>query len=352
MAIQEATQWPGVGGSHRISAGSRAVSPRQQGDAPRGGEMLATALGWFSIGLGLAELAMPRSVAQMIGVNDNEQNRGVLRAVGLRELASGVAILTRPRPAGWVWSRVGGDAMDLALLGAAFASEQSRKDRLAAATAAVLGVAALDIICGERMSGDGQSGRGARGGGMLRQFLGAAKTEHGIRVHKVVTIEKPADELYRYWRDFENLPRFMRYLESVRKMDERRSHWVAKAPMGRTVAWDAEITEDRPNERIAWHSLPGADVDNSGAVAFAAAPGGRGTVVRVELEYNPPGGVIGATIARAFGKEPGQQVQEDLRRFKQVMELGEIVQSEATVKGGGPARPPREKPATTMGAPR
>ncbi|HEX2137594.1 MAG TPA: SRPBCC family protein, partial [Microvirga sp.] len=163
----------------------------------------------------------------------------------------------------------------------------------------------------------------------------------GVRVEYSVVIGRPVEQVYRFWRDFENLPRFIGHLDSVRALSERRSRWRAKAPLGRTVEWDAEIVEDRPNERIAWRSLEGADVDNAGSVAFERAPGGRGTVVRVELRYDPPGGgLIGATIARLFGKEPGQEVQEDLRAFKQVMETGEVVRSEATAQGGGPARPP------------
>jgi uncharacterized membrane protein len=134
----------------------------------------------------------------------------------------------------------------------------------------------------------------------------------------------------------------MRYLESVRKIDDRRSHWTAKAPFNRTVEWDAEITEDQANRRLAWRSLPGADVDNEGSVEFERAPGGRGTVVHVELRYDPPGGVVGATIAKLFGKEPSQQVQEDLRAFKQVMEVGEVVLSDSTAKGWGAAQPPTD----------
>jgi uncharacterized membrane protein len=159
-------------------------------------------------------------------------------------------------------------------------------------------------------------------------------------VTRVITIGRPAEELYQFWRKLENLPRFMRHLESVQTMDERRSHWKVQAPLGRTVEWDAEITEDRPNERIAWRSLPGADVTNSGSVSFERAPGGRGTVVRVELQYDPPGGAIGATFAKLFGKAPEQEVQEDLRAFKQVIETGEVVQSDATAKGWGAAQPP------------
>ena len=154
--------------------------------------------------------------------------------------------------------------------------------------------------------------------------FGSVPDEAGIKVEKSVTVNKSPDELYRFWRNFENLPRFMDHLESVQVQSDNRSHWVAKAPAGTTVAWDAEITEDRPDELISWRSLPNADVDNEGTVRFVPAPAGRGTEVRVSLAYNPPAGVVGATVAKLFGEEPNQQVAGDLRRFKNIMEAGEI----------------------------
>lgn len=158
---------------------------------------------------------------------------------------------------------------------------------------------------------------------------------NGIKVEKSITINKPVSELYKYWRNFENLPRFMDHLESVAVSSEKNSHWVAKAPAGTTVEWDAEIINEKENELIAWRSLEGADVDNAGSVRFEEATGGRGTVVRVSIEYNPPGGIIGATIAKLFGEEPNQQVQEDLRRFKQVMETGAKPTTEGQAAGAG-----------------
>jgi uncharacterized membrane protein len=149
--------------------------------------------------------------------------------------------------------------------------------------------------------------------------------ERGIKVEKSVTVNRSPEELYRFWRNFENLPRFMNHLESVRVTTDNRSHWVAKAPAGRSVEWDAEIYNEKENELIAWRSLEGADVASAGSVHFTAAPGGRGTEVRVVLKYDPPGGVLGATIAKLFGEEPSQQIDEDLRRFKQVMETGETL---------------------------
>ena len=161
-----------------------------------------------------------------------------------------------------------------------------------------------------------------------------------IPVNKSIVVNAEAEELYQFWHDFENLPRFMRHLESVTVLDGRRSHWKATGPAGTTVEWDAEIIDDRPNELIAWRSVEGADVANAGTVRFRPAPGGRGTEVTVELEYDPPGGVVGKTIAKLFREEPGQQVHDDLRAFKQVMEVGEVVLSDASLhKGPHPARP-------------
>ncbi|MBD2034635.1 SRPBCC family protein [Leptolyngbya sp. FACHB-321] len=149
-----------------------------------------------------------------------------------------------------------------------------------------------------------------------------------IRAERTVTINKPAAELYAYWHDFANLPTFMRHVQSVTVMDMRRSHWVAKAPMGQSIEWDADIIDDRPNELIAWASIEGADVDNSGFVRFKPAPGNRGTEVKVVIEYNPPGGVLGSALAKLFGEEPEQQIGDELNRFKQLMEAGEIATTE------------------------
>jgi uncharacterized membrane protein len=155
----------------------------------------------------------------------------------------------------------------------------------------------------------------------------------GIKVHRTIVIDKPAEELYRFWRDLENLPKFMDHLKSVEVTDKERSRWAAKAPAGMTVEWDAEITVDRENEMIGWRSLEGADVDNAGYVRFETAPGGRGTLVRVHLQYNPPAGKIGGTVAKLFGEEPELQIQDDLHRFKQLMETGEIATTHGQPSG-------------------
>ncbi|MCY7275988.1 MAG: SRPBCC family protein [Phormidesmis sp. CAN_BIN44] len=154
-----------------------------------------------------------------------------------------------------------------------------------------------------------------------------------IRVEKTVTINKSAEELYNYWHNFENLPTFMKHVKSVQVLDMRRSHWVANAPLGQTIEWDADIINDQPNQLIAWASEEGAQIDNSGFVRFSPAPGDRGTEVKVVMEYNVPGGMVTAAIAKLFGEEPEQQIGDELRRFKQLMETGEIATIEGQSRG-------------------
>jgi uncharacterized membrane protein len=149
--------------------------------------------------------------------------------------------------------------------------------------------------------------------------------ESGVRAAHSVTIMKSPEELYSYWRRLENLPTIMRHLETVEETSSTHSHWVAKAPLGTKVAWEAEITEDIPNEKIAWRSLPDSQVPNEGYVEFVNAGEGRGTVVHVSLTYHPPGGPIGAGIAKLFGKEPNQEIAKDMRKFQQTMEVGESI---------------------------
>src|SRR4030095_3952594 len=144
-----------------------------------------------------------------------------------------------------------------------------------------------------------------------------------LHVAKSVTVKRPRQEVYDFWRGLERLPEFMIHLESVTITRDGRTHWVAKAPGG-SVEWDAEVIEDRPGELASWQSIPGSNVPNGGSVRFADAPADRGTELRVTLHYAPPGGSAGAMVAKLFGAEPSQQLLDDLRRFKQVMETGEV----------------------------
>jgi uncharacterized membrane protein len=144
----------------------------------------------------------------------------------------------------------------------------------------------------------------------------------GVRVDERIVLNRPRSEVYRFWRDLENLPRFMDHLEAVTVLDEERSHWVAKGPAGSRVEWDAVIHNEIPNELIAWRSLEGSEVDNAGSVHFSPTETGD-TEVRVVLRYDPPAGRLGAAVARLFGEDPSRQVADDLRRLKQVVEAGE-----------------------------
>jgi uncharacterized membrane protein len=146
----------------------------------------------------------------------------------------------------------------------------------------------------------------------------------GVRVEESVVIGRPRGDVYRFWRNLENLPRFMDHLEAVTVLDARRSHWTAKGPAGSRVEWDAEIHNEIPNELIAWRSLPGSEVDNAGSVHFMPTANGD-TEVRVVLRYDPPAGKLGATVARLLGEDPSRQVSDDLRRLKQVVEASEPV---------------------------
>jgi uncharacterized membrane protein len=176
--------------------------------------------------------------------------------------------------------------------------------------------------------------RGATGHCVAYQMMGINRVEvnghEGIRVERSVTVNRPKAELFQMWRDFENLPRFMQHLESVQVDDASgRSHWVARGPLGRQIDWDSEVIEEHENELLIWKSLPGSTVESMGRVEFREAPGRRGTIVHVTMRYNPPAGSLGAAFAKLFGEEPDQQVNEDLRHFKQIVETGEV----ATVQG-------------------
>jgi uncharacterized membrane protein len=151
----------------------------------------------------------------------------------------------------------------------------------------------------------------------------------GVKISQSITVYKEPSELFRFWRNFENLPRVMRHLQSVTVIGDSKSHWVASAPFGKTVEWDAEVYTERQDELIGWRSLEGSQVDTIGSVQFRRAPGDRGTEVTVTLKYDPPAGKLGAVIAALFGESAEHQVQEDLRRLKQIMEAGEA----ATVEG-------------------
>lgn len=162
---------------------------------------------------------------------------------------------------------------------------------------------------------------------------GTEEVARDVHIEKSITINRSPQELYKFWRDFENLPRFMENLESVTRLDDQRSHWVAIGPGGKEIEWDAEINNEKEGELIAWRSLPGSDLTNAGSVHFEPAPDGRGTYLKVTLNYNPPGGKAAALFAKLFGQEPGQLVEHNLKRLKQLIETGEIPTTEGQPSG-------------------
>jgi uncharacterized membrane protein len=275
---------------------------------------LPRALGVASLALGLPQVADPAGFARTIGLSDTEDHRAATLAVGVRELLAAAGLLVRPGP-GWLWARVAGDAMDLALLAPALTDHTSRgRYRTRVAFGAVAAIAAVDVYAARR----------AR-----------RRTSHELT--GTTTVRRSAEDVYAFWARLENLPTFMAHLAEVRVEGGGRSHWRATAPFGKSVEWDAETTDDVPGERLAWRSLKGADIDNEGAVQFRPAPGDRGTEVHVTLRYSVPGGKLGAAVARYFGEDPHQMLDDDLRRLKQVLETGEIVRSDGA-PGGKQAR--------------
>ncbi|MCO5967719.1 SRPBCC family protein [Actinoallomurus soli] len=298
----------------------------------RRADRLARALGVASLGLGIAPLTASDVISRLCGVDDSRSARTMVRLVGLREWVHAVLLLGSRTPGPLVWTRVAGDAMDLSALGLAASNRRGhRRARILAVTAGVVGITVVDVYAALRGTRR-RKPEGARAG----------------TVHAAITVNRPRDEVYRFWRDLENLPQFMIHLDTVRDLGDGRSHWRATGPLGRTLEWEAEIIDDRPDELIAWHATEGMIAGNSGAVRFTDAPGDRGTEVRVTLHYAPRGGGAATAFTRLLGEHPDQMVRDDLRRFKQVMETGEVVRSEGTPEGTRTTRQLRQRPAQPL----
>jgi uncharacterized membrane protein len=224
--------------------------------------------------------------------------------------------------------------------GSALAAYAARRRDLPGGLAAITGAALLyrgstghcplnSAIGRDSAHGEGYAATADVGSDTREQLRG----RRGIHVEESVTINKPVGEVYRFWRNLENLPQFMHHLESVATREGGVSHWVAKAPAGMTVEWDARIINEVENKVIGWQSLEGSTVSTAGSVSFEETP--RGTVVRVHFQYNPPAGRLGAAVARLFGEEPNQTVREDLRRLKRLLETGEVPTIEGQPSGRG-----------------
>lgn len=266
-------------------------------------------LGWLSLGLGAAEMLAPKSLGRMIGVGEHST---ALRMCGAREIVSGVGLLSGRAPAAFAMSRVVGDALDLALLGAALRSRDANPKRVAVAATAVASVAALDLYASNRD---------------VRAAVAGAPQETPITVS--LAINSPPERLYEFWRRLENLPQFMHHIQSVQQTGERTSLWTAKGPGGVRLQWQSEIVDDQPSRCISWRTLEDSEVNHHGSVRFEPAPSGQGSIVRVEMYYGAPGGKLTAQATKMFSAAPEAIVKEDLRRLKQLMETGEI----ATTRG-------------------
>ena len=314
-------QYPDLSPDARDDGHARQAAPQPDGAALAGRDsreaQLGAALGWLSVGLGVANLLAPRAMARMAGMPEWP---AVMRVMGVRELVSGVGLLSQPDNQAWRWTRVAGDAMDLGIVGVAAASPGADHRRLAMTAMTLASIGAVDLRAGNppRITPSSQALAGPQG---------------GQRVQQAVSINRSPQECYAFWRDLERLPTFMQHLDAVKVIDERRSHWRARAPAGRTVEWDADITEDVPGEVLGWRSVEGAGIEHAGTIHFLAAPKGQGTVMQVQLTYQPPAGRAGAMVAKLFGEEPSIQVQQDLRRFKQLIETGEIATTHGQPSG-------------------
>jgi uncharacterized membrane protein len=265
---------------------------------------LVKGLGGASLGLGLSELLAPAKVAALAGIADTSRTRPVIRALGLRECGHAAALLFGPDR--MVWTRVAGDALDLALLGAALAKHGAgRRGRGAVSVAALLGIAATDVYAARRCTRTGGGRHGRKPAGSPDRTLRAA-----------VTVWRPPEHVYRLWRDSHD---------------------------------DVQITEDTPTTRIAWEPSPGSAIGYCGSVEFTATPADDGTEVRVTVGYHQPGGILGKAVATLSGTSAEQQVNDDLRRFKQIVETGQSMRSGGSPEGTAAGRQMHQKAAQPEG---
>ena len=224
--------------------------------------------------------------------------------------------------------------MDVALLTSAMSSPRSDRNRIASATAMVLGIAAVDALCGTRLTTASDGPRQA------------TEQSNEVRATAAVTVQAPIEEVFAVWDGFQELPRFMSDAASVQITGECQSRWTLPAPASMTLEWDVEIAGSSPNQLITWRTAEGSRLNASGEVRFRAAPGNRGTQVVFDARFSPPGGELGKKLAQPLAEAFGVKLGNDLRRFKQLVELGEIVHSDdSIIPGPNPAQPPSQLPA-------
>lgn len=284
--------------------------PRVSADGPM--RKTAAALGLVSIGLGIGEILAPRAVSRLIGTTRHPR---LMRLMGVRKLAAGVGLLTLERPAGWLWAHAGGDLLDLAGVLKSGDPGRRRARRVGAALAAVGGVTALEAVLAQRWKAASRA------------------SEPVLRFSASVAINRSPRECYLYWRNLENLPRFLKRVKSVQACEDGRLHWIARGPAGKEIAWDSEIVEDIPEQRIAWHSHGGPFVPDSGSVRFESIRGGEGAIARLHVTYDFPLRTGRAAVRAFLGRDPGLRLRANLMRFKQMVETGEIATTEGQPAG-------------------
>jgi len=265
-------------------------------------------LGILSLALGAGALLMPTPLSQLTGL---QQHRRLLPFIGLRELAAGIGLLSTRNPTPWLWARVVGDGMDLATILHSLLSPQNPRRTSAAVTAAVVGaITAIDIRESVRS----------------RNSSGAAyeRSAPDALVSASVIVGKSPQECYDFWRDPTNMTRISPMVESVTVVDERTSRWLIRSPLGNKIEWDCKITGETRGQRISWRSVDGGGLYHAGVVRFEPSTGNRGTLVSTSVHFRVPGGPAGIGLAKLLGANPRSEIREDLRRFKQLLETGEI----------------------------
>ena len=261
----------------------------------------------LSLVLGAGGSFMPGAVARLSGL---EPHARLLPLVGLRELAAGVGLLTSRNPTPWLWSRVVGDGMDLAVILASLMNRGNPRKLSAAITMAVVAaITAVDARESLRRTQGAQSS-----GSTAPDALASAS----------VLIARTPQECYEFWRDPTNMTRISPLVESVTVLDERTSRWCIRSPLGRRIEWDSKVTGETPGERISWRSVDGGGLYHAGVVRFERATGGRGTLVSASVHFRVAGGPAGLGLVKLLGTHPQSEIREDLRRFKQLLEAGEI----------------------------
>lgn len=268
-------------------------------------------LGWFSVGLGLAEVAAPGLLARSLGMENRTE---VVRLCGLRELCTGIGLLAQRgpgKPAPWLWSRVGGDALDLTLLLSALTPDNPKRRNAEVAVALVAGVTIVDMAAAKRAS--------------EKQREAAGPSADPGEIQRSLTILRSAEELYELWRDPQTMRRIMAdFAEVTPPNGDGRMHWRLNAPLGRRLEWDSQVVEERPGEMVRWRSSDGGDLPMEGTVQFRTAPGDRGTEAKLHVHFDPPGGAFGGAAAKLMGVAPDMIAGKALRRFKALAETGEV----------------------------